>query len=337
MEEKKPASVKTANNHKMALLRIMEYLMIYTDEEHPANSKDLKTYLEKWNISEERRTIYSDVAVLADFGIDIEKAQGGWYIASRTFELPELKLLVDAVQASNFITEKKSGELIRKLERETSCSQAELLNRELWIRSGHKTDNETVFYTIDAIHEAIHRNCQIQFQYGEINLKKQLVMKRGGARYQLSPWALVWQDENYYMIAYDAEEEIIKHFRVDKMMKAKVVADEERLGSMHFRDFDLDSYLGKTFSMFSGPDAEVKLRCAPYLAGVMTERFGQDVLFVPEEDGSGYFHVTVTVAVSVQFYGWLAGLGGGVEILSPLQVRFAYRDYLKKLVNMYES
>ena len=138
-------------------------------------------------------------------------------------------------------------------------------------------------------------------------------MKRGGARYQLSPWALVWQDENYYMIAYDAEEEIIKHFRVDKMMKAKVVADEERLGSMHFRDFDLDSYLGKTFSMFSGPDAEVKLRCAPYLAGVMTERFGQDVLFVPEEDGSGYFHVTVTVAVSVQFYGWLAGLGGGVE------------------------
>ena len=342
MGRTKTETEKGAGSHKMALLRIMEFFLEQTDEDHPANAADISAYLEKWEISEDRRTIYTDVALLADFGLDIEKAQsgrggGGWYLASRRYELAELKLLADAVQASKVITEKKTRELIAKLEKETSQAHAEELHREVFVRRDRKSGNETIFYNIDAIHEAIRRNCQIQFRYGFINVKKHLVMRKDGAIYQLSPWALAWQEENYYLIAYDAEEEKIKHFRVDKMMRTKVVADEERLGGDRFQQFDLGDYLGKTFSMFSGKDEEVQFRCRDYMAGVMVERFGQDRMLVPEEGGTGYFHMTATVSVSSQFYGWLAGLDGGVEILAPERVRTEYRDYLKKLLAAYEE
>ena len=333
MEEKKPASVKTANNHKMALLRIMEYLMIYTDEEHPANSKDLKTYLEKWNISEERRTIYSDVAVLADFGIDIEKAQGGWYIASRTFELPELKLLVDCVQSAKFITDKKSNSLIKKIESITSRHQAKMLNRQVAISGRVKTMNESIYYNVDRLHEAINADRQITFYYFQWNVKKEQQLRHDGKLYKISPWGLMWDDENYYLVAYDSENDMIKHFRVDKMLKINITNDK-RDGKECFKAFDMPKYTKSVFGMYGGKPERVKLTAKNEMAGVMIDRFGKDLNII--RDDKDHFRATVNVMVSPQFLAWIISLGDGVKITAPDNVVDMMKEEIKRLRKMYK-
>ncbi len=323
-----------ANNHKMALLYMMRELLLKTDEEHVMNASDLIKALENINLEADRRTIYSNVEILQDFGIDVIKKENGqgYYIGSREFELPELKLLVDSVQSSKFITEKKSRELIGKLMRLTNEQKARQLNRAVFIRNRMKTGNESVYYNVDALHEAMNLNCQIEFKYGEWNTGKKLVEKKGGMKYIVSPWALTWDDENYYLIAFDEAAGIIKHFRVDKMMKIGLT-EKARVGQEAFQDFDLAAFSKKTFGMFGGPDADVVLRCRNELVGVIIDRFGTETMIVPED--GGHFHVHVTVAVSPQFYGWVTGIGAGIEISSPEEVRSGYRDYLQGILSKY--
>ena len=307
-----------ANNHKMALLYMMRELLLKTDEEHVLNASDLIKALENINLEADRRTIYSNVEILQDFGIDVIKKENGqgYYIGSREFELPELKLLVDSVQSSKFITEKKSRELIGKLMRLTNEQKAKQLNRAVFIRNRMKTGNESVYYNVDALHEAMNRNRQIEFKYGEWN----------------TGWALTWDDENYYLIAFDEAAGIIKHYRVDKMMKIELT-DQSRVGQEAFQDFDLAAFSKKTFGMFGGPDADVVLRCRNELVGVIIDRFGTETMIVPEDGGN--FHVHVTVAVSPQFYGWVTGIGAGIEISSPEEVRSGYRNYLQGILSKY--
>ena len=322
------------NNHKMALLYMMRELPLKTDEEHVLNATDLIRTLENMDLEADRRTIYSNVEILQDFGIDVIKKENGqgYYIGSRDFELPELKLLVDSVQSSKFITEKKSRELIGKLMRLTNEQKARQLNRAVFIRNRMKTGNESVYYNVDALHEAMNLNRQIEFKYGEWNTGKKLVEKKGGRKYLVSPWALTWDDENYYLIAFDEAAGIIKHYRVDKMMKIDLT-ERERVGQEAFQDFDLAAFSKKTFGMFGGPDADVVLRCRNELAGVIIDRFGTEISIVPED--GGYFHVHVTVAVSPQFYGWVTGIGAGIEISSPREVRSGYREYLQGILSKY--
>ena len=239
------------NNHKMALLYMMRELLLKTDEEHVLNATDLIRTLENMDLEADRRTIYSNVEILQDFGIDVIKKENGqgYYIGSRDFELPELKLLVDSVQSSKFITEKKSRELIGKLMRLTNEQKARQLNRAVFIRNRMKTGNESVYYNVDALHEAMNLNRQIEFKYGEWNTGKKLVEKKGGRKYLVSPWALTWDDENYYLIAFDEAAGIIKHYRVDKMMKIDLT-ERERVGQEAFQDFDLAAFSKKTFGMF---------------------------------------------------------------------------------------
>ena len=231
------------NNHKMALLYMMRELLLKTDEEHVLNATDLIRALENMDLEADRRTIYSNVEILQDFGIDVIKKENGqgYYIGSRDFELPELKLLVDSVQSSKFITEKKSRELIGKLMRLTNEQKARQLNRAVFIRNRMKTGNESVYYNVDALHEAMNLNRQIEFKYGEWNTGKKLVEKKGGRKYLVSPWALTWDDENYYLIAFDEAAGIIKHYRVDKMMKIDLT-ERERVGQEAFQDFDLAAF-----------------------------------------------------------------------------------------------
>ena len=323
-----------ANNHKMALLYMMRELLLKTDEEHALNATDLIRALDSYDCEADRRTIYSNVEILQDFGIDVIKKENGqgYYIGSRDFELPELKLLVDSVQSSKFITEKKSRELIGKLMRLTNEQKARQLNRAVFIRNRMKTGNESVYYNVDALHEAMNLNRQIEFKYGEWNTGKKLVEKKGGRKYLVSPWALTWDDENYYLIAFDEAAGIIKHYRVDKMMKIDLT-ERERVGQEAFQDFDLAAFSKKTFGMFGGPDADVVLRCRNELAGVIIDRFGTEISIVPED--GGYFHVHVTVAVSPQFYGWVTGIGAGIEISSPREVRSGYREYLQGILSKY--
>lgn len=313
---------------------MMRELLLKTDEEHVLNATDLIRTLENMDLEADRRTIYSNVEILQDFGIDVIKKENGqgYYIGSRDFELPELKLLVDSVQSSKFITEKKSRELIGKLMRLTNEQKARQLNRAVFIRNRMKTGNESVYYNVDALHEAMNLNRQIEFKYGEWNTGKKLVEKKGGRKYLVSPWALTWDDENYYLIAFDEAAGIIKHYRVDKMMKIDLT-ERERVGQEAFQDFDLAAFSKKTFGMFGGPDADVVLRCRNELAGVIIDRFGTEISIVPED--GGYFHVHVTVAVSPQFYGWVTGIGAGIEISSPREVRSGYREYLQGILSKY--
>lgn len=322
---------------KLRTLYIMKILLERTDEEHPVNATEFCRILKnEYGIDAERKTIYSEIDTLGQFGMDILQKKGkasGYYIASRDFELPELKLLVDAVQSSKFITERKSRELIGKLEKLCSRYDAGQLQRQVFIYNRIKTENETIYYNVDYIHEAITENSKIRFQYYEWNAQRKLVPKKDGDYYKISPWALSWDDENYYLIGFDEKSTKIKHYRVDKMKDLSVVP-EERQGEKYFQDFDLASFAKKTFGMYGGYDANVILRCHNSLAGVIIDRFGHDVSLIPS--GQEHFQVSVTVAVSQQFFGWVTGIGKQMEILKPESVRREYAAYLGGIMEGYQ-
>jgi len=298
---------------------------------------DLCNALEEYGVSAERKSIYSDIEALQDFGMDIVQKKGtnsGYYVAGREFELAELKLLVDAAQASKFITKKKTEELIKKLEGLTSRYEARQLQRDVYIYNRTKAQNETIFYNVDYVHDAMNANVQIRFQYSEWTVKKELKLKKDGAFYVVSPWALTWDDENYYLIAFDAAADMIKHYRVDKMQRMGLL-EEARIGREKFQEFDLAAFAKKTFGMYGGSDEQVTLLCKNHLAGVVIDRFGQDTFMIPGEDG--YFKAKVLVSVSPQFFGWVTGIGDGMQIAGPEHVRDRYREYLAALLEKYES
>lgn len=326
----------TISVNKLKLLYMMKALLEKSDERHVMSAEDLNTILKEYGYSADRKTIYSDMETLEAFGLDIVQVKGGtkpgYYIGSRDFELAELKLLVDAVQASKFITTKKSRELIEKIEKLAGQNDAKQLQRHVFIYNRPKTGNETIYYNVDEIHTAILRNRQIRFQYTEWTTDKQLVPKKGGQYYVVSPWALTWDDENYYLIAYERDSDKIKHYRVDKMKNTEV-KEEDRLGKEQFQDFDLAAFAKKTFSMYGGRDETVSLICDNRLAGVILDRFSADSILIPEDED--HFRVSVLVSVSPQFFGWITGLGSGVRIAGPANVQAEYRAFLEEILCKY--
>ena len=326
-------------NQKLKLLFLYQILLQKTDEDHKISMEEILQALARCGVEAERKSIYSDIAALQDFGLDVMLQRGpggGYYVASRDFELPELKLLVDAIQCSRFITQKKSDELIHKIESLTSEPQARILQRQVYIADRIKTMNESIYYNIDALHSAISASVQITFQYFEWSLNfdaKDKIQKRyrhNGARYQVSPWALTWDDENYYMIAYEPISNSIRHYRVDKMEHI-ALTELQRQGQQLFRDrFNPADYSRKVFGMFSGEEKVVRLRCENRFIGVLRDRFGAELMVQPLDEG--YFAVNVTVAVSPQFFSWVFGLGGGVQILEPQDVRQQFQQQLKRLI-----
>ena len=321
-------------DQKLRTLYLMEILLERTNDEHMLNATELCTILDQeYGISTDRRTIYTEMEILEKFGLDIQQKKGknsGYYIGARDFELPELKLLVDAVQSSKFITEKKSKELIQKLEK--LCCKTAILSKYVFIVNRPKTENETVYYNVDYIHNAIYENKEISFQYAEWTTKKEFKLKKEGAFYVVSPWALTWDDENYYLVAYDEVAGIIKHYRVDKMQRTKILKTD-RKGEESFKNFDLASYAKKTFGMYGGIDAEVTLECKNELAGVVIDRFGHDVWLIPQ--GEDYFKIKVLVSVSPQFFGWITGIGPGMKIIGPKDVKNQYKEYLLNVLENY--
>lgn len=323
-------------DQKLRTLYLMEILLERTNDEHMLNATELCTILDQeYGISTDRRTIYTEMEILEKFGLDIQQKKGknsGYYIGARDFELPELKLLVDAVQSSKFITEKKSKELIQKLEKLCCKTDAAILSKYVFIVNRPKTENETVYYNVDYIHNAIYENKEISFQYAEWTTKKEFKLKKEGAFYVVSPWALTWNDENYYLVAYDEVAGIIKHYRVDKMQRTKILKTD-RKGEESFKNFDLASYAKKTFGMYGGIDAEVTLECKNELAGVVIDRFGHDVWLIPQ--GEDYFKIKVLVSVSPQFFGWITGIGPGMKIIGPKDVKNQYKEYLLNVLENY--
>lgn len=320
------------SGQKLKLLYIIKILEEYTDEEHPISTPELIRHLEAYGVSAERKSIYDDIDKLRDFGYDILQVQsrlgGGYYMASREFELPELKLLVDAVQSSRFITTKKSRELIEKLELKAGKHDAGKLKRQVFVAGRIKTENESIYYNIDNLHRAIQENKQIRFTYLDWNLKKQLVPREGEKRC-VSPWALIWREENYYLLAYDESDGIMKHYRVDKIGQAEV-ADEKRVGKEAFDKIDLASYANRTFGMYGGAEEMVSLIFPNRLIGVVMDRFGKDADIRPLSEER--FRIRAKVVPSSQFYGWLAGIGKEVQIQSPESVKEGYRNWLEGIL-----
>ena len=315
---------------KLKLLYILETLVRDTDQEHKKGTAELIEMLKARGLSAERKSIYDDIETLREFGLDIiydKEEPAGYYMGERDFELAELKLLVDAVQSSKFITAKKSAVLISKLEKLTSAGEARNLQRQVYVSGRIKTMNESIYYNVDAVHSAIAGNSKISFRYMVWNLEKQLVPKSDRA-VTVSPWALVWDDENYYMIAFDGESGIMKHYRVDKMKDIRCL-HEPREGRESFKGFDAAGFAKKTFGMYGGRTEKVTLECDNSLVGPILDRFGTDVIIVPS--GEERFKVTHEVAVSGQFFGWLVGLGPGVRIVYPQNVADEFRDRLRRM------
>lgn len=321
---------------KLKPLYIMKYLLQNTDEDHPVTVNQIISFLDSQGISAERKSIYSDIEALQYFGLDIVQAGSGrscgYYVAHRDFELPELKLLVDSVQSSKFITHKKTLSLIRKIEGLASVHDARLLQRQVYVRNRVKSMNESVYYNVDEISDAISRDRSISFRYFEYTVGKERRFRRGGDRYQVSPFALMWDDENYYMLAWDTAAARLKHYRVDKMTGI-LVTEVPRQGREAFEQVDMSAYGQKVFGMFTGEERTVRLRFAAHLAGAVIDRFGKDVILTAE-DGD-HFTVSVSVAVSPQFYAWLFGFGGEVEILGPEEVRRGMHDRAAQVAALY--
>ncbi len=313
---------------------LLEILMKRTDEEHPLSVAALVKVLEsEYQISVNRSTIYSEIRKIEDAGVDIvrrESLPSGYYVGSRQFELAELKLLVDAVQSSKFITQKKSAQLIRKLESLCSRDEAKQLSSQVTVYNRSKTLNETIYYNVDRIHSAIFQNHQITYQYVEWTMRKTTVARHDGAYYNVSPLHLVWDDENYYLIAYDERRKMIRHYRVDKM-RDLVIQEDLRSEQALAQKIDLADFSRKTFGMFSGVDRKVHLQGKKELAGVLLDRFGTDIFMRPLDEET--FSATMTVTVSKQFFGWLAAIGPGLRLVGPPQVRDQYRAYLEEILN----
>lgn len=323
-------------NQKLKILYLMKVLLEKTDESHSITMPEIIAELEAYGITAERKSIYNDMECLRQYGLDIigEQYDRTYYyrIGNRQFELAELKLLVDSVQSAKFLTAKKSNRLIKKIEGLASKYEASQLHRQVYVAERIKTMNESIYYNVDNIHNAIAKNSKITFQYFQWNVKKEMELRKNGALYEVSPWALSWNDENYYLVAYDSLEQMIKHFRVDKMLNITVTA-EKREGKSLFQTFDMAVYAKKMFGMFYAEEQTVKLECANSLAGVIIDRFGKDVMLIPKDDS--YFTVNVKVAVSLQFLAWIIGLGEDVKILEPKTVVDRMNGEINRLIRQY--
>ena len=317
---------------KQKLLYLQKIMLEKTDENHGLTISEIKDALDGYGIKAERKSLYDDIEILQNFGLDICTIRTNtvrYYVGNRDFQIPELKLLVDAIQSSKFITRKKSLELIDKLGHLVSENEGTQLRREVYVTNRVKTVNEHIYYNVDKLHNAISENKKISFQYFKWDLdfsngtKIVKTARKGGAAYKVSPWALCWDDENYYLIAYDSEAEMIKHYRVDKMERIRLLK-EERDGSDKYKDFNPARYAKSVFSMFGGEECEVKLQVDNDFIGIIVDRFGSDIYVVRHNEHS--FTVNVHVMLSPQFYAWLFGLGGKVKILSPEKAIIEFKN-----------
>ena len=331
------ADMPRSSFQKLKIIYIMEYLLKNSDEEHAVTTNQIIAYLKSHDIAVERKTIYSDIDALRDFGLDIiqisEGNNHGYYVAGRDFELPELKLLVDSVQSSKFITHKKTLSLIKKIEKLASIHSAQLLNRQVFVKNRIKTMNESIYYNVDEIHNGISNNRKIRFLYFEYNVAKERVYRHGGAYYEVSPFAMTWDDENYYMVAYDSVAGHIKHYRVDKMERITLL-DEERDGQEAYEALDMAVYARKTFGMFTGEEVNVQLRFENHLVGAVLDRLGRDVLLIP--NGENHFTVRTQVIVSPQFFAWICGFGTAVKVIGPDEVVRQMAEHVKSIAGQYE-
>lgn len=324
-------------NQRKKLLILRDILLRNTDERHGLTRKEIEVELSRYDIEVSRQTFAEDLELLREFGVDIMTDRIGsktiYYVGEREFALPELKLLIDSIQASRFITEKKAMELIRKMERLCSKHEAAELQRGAVIVDRIKNMNESIFYNVDAVHQAINQNSKIRFQYFNYNIQAEREYKHGGKVYEESPYAMVCADDNYYLLAYNSERNIIKNYRVDKLAAVQVTG-EPREGREVFEQYDLKRFTRNSFGMFSGKEAKVTMRFSHRFANAVVDRFGKDVFMRRVDDN--WVEVVAPVVVSPMFFRWLYGLGAEAYIVGPQDVREAMKNHLLEVSKLYE-
>ncbi len=330
-----------SSRQKQKLLCLQKILLEKTDENHGLTINEIIQALDTYGIKAERKSLYSDIEELNNFGLDVCKTKTStvrYFVATRDFEVAELKLLVDAIQSSKFITLDKSLKLIKKIEGLVSENEGKQLQRQVYVTNRVKNLNEKIYYNVDDIHTAISHNKQITFKYFQWTVDfesgKRIIRteRRNGEEYRVSPWALCWDDENYYLIAYDKKAGIIKHYRVDKM-ESITVTEDERDGGDKFEKFDVAHYSKGVFSMFGGEETEIKLSVDNSLIGVIVDRFGSDIFIVKESENT--FTVSVKVMLSPQFYAWIFGLEDKIKILEPKSVADEFSQKIKAISQLY--
>lgn len=322
-----------SSGQKLKLLYLKDYLLKYSDENHPVSVQDMIAHLQSHGISAERKSIYADIDALQEYGLDIQMVKSkstGYFVADRDFQLPEVRLLVDAVQSSKFITRSKTLALIGKIENLASVHEGKTLHRQVVVQNRVKSMNESVYYNVDLISEAINKGVKLRFKYFDYDRTKEKKYRYNGRIYSVSPEFLVWDDENYYLVACPDDTGDTRHYRVDKMSHIGVT--EHNAAKPRNKS---DEYTNTLFGMFHGERRSVRLRFRNELANVVIDRFGKEVILAP--DGEDHFTVNVEVSVSPQFMAWVFGLGSGVEILWPADVRQQMAGRLEEMLEIYNK
>ena len=324
-------------NQKLKLLYLADIFRRRTDEDHMLTLPEITDLLQENGVEVERKTMYTDFDELRKYGLDIQKEKIGnysyYHLVNREFETAELKLIIDSIQSAKFITERKSRELIKKIEKLASDFDAQDLQRQVLVAGRVKSMNESVYINVDALHRAINEKKQIRFQYSRWNMKKQLEKRHNGEFFQVTPWALMWDDENYYLVAYDPIADMIKHYRVDKMSNIQEV-EGKREGRQLFRDLNTSEYAKQHFGMFTGELKEVELLVDNELIGVMIDRFGKRIRVIPVDEN--HFKTIVKVAVSPQFLGWLLALGDKIKVINPTDVESLVKKKILAIQKLYK-
>lgn len=313
---------------QIRLLLLQKYLLKYTDENHPASVSDILAFWERYKIQAGRKSVYSDIKLLQDSGMDIvciRSTQNRYFVGNRLFELPELKLLVDAVESSHFITEKKSNMLIEKLSHLVSMTQAEQLNRHIYMDGTVKPNNETIYYTIDALQTAIQKKRPISFQYYEYTQEKEKILKHNGYRYVFSPYVLIWNRDYYYVVGWSERHGKLAQFRVDR------ITGIEQMETSYVEDatFDPVTYVREVFGMYSDDSCEVTLLCQSSTMRNVIDRFGESVNTIPVD--AEHFQAIVNVAPTPPFFAWVFTFKGAIRIKEPVTIQEQMREMARWL------
>lgn len=325
-----------SSNQKLKLLYLLKMLEEKTDEENTMTINGMIAELDRYGITAERKSIYDDLEALRHYGLDIairKSKTTDYFVAGRLFELPELKLLVDAVQCSKFVTHKKSNELIKKIESLASTKQAQSLHRQVYVSNRVKTINESIYYNVDSLHAAIAENKQVTFKYFDYDIKKEKVYRKSGNKYSVSPYGLSWDDENYYLVTFSHKYNDFTHYRVDRMSDIEL-CETPREALPENEHFNIAEYSKKVFNMFGGEEVTVKLKFDNMLVNAVIDRFGKDIMIGKLDNDS--FSIWIKVALSSTFYAWLAQFGNKVKILSPEMVIEKYKNSIRDILDQYE-
>ena len=334
-------SMAGSSQQKLKILYLMRILHEQSDEDHPMSALDLLRELERYGISAERKSIYKDLNLLTDYGMDIVHTRlpkQGWFLGKQEFELPELRLLIDAVQSAAFITPKKTKELLSKLDRQMSCHQARDMGRQVYIDSRVKCVNEEIYYNIDIMHKAIAQNKKVSFYYYRREVGRGRTARNEGKPFEVSPYAMLWVNDHYYLVSNLDKLDSLTHFRLDRMGKVKMLENPRRSFeevSEYRNTFDAADYARKCFSMFGGETELVDLRCVNELLEEVMDRFGENVKVY--KDDAKHFHIRVQAKVSIGLVSWVLQFGTGIEAIAPKQLRQMIIERVNGMVAMYRG